>query len=169
MRVAGQLLRVKPEHRPGQDQGHHDGDRGAVRVPVADRAAQGAAIIKPGMTVLCGIAGWVDRSLIDSKLFYPLAIKTSGDRLAFYSSQFSLVEVDSSYYGIPKREATEAWAAQTPDGFVFDVKSFSLFTNHPTRPMSLPPDIREDLPLELRSKNIYLEQMPEELLDECWE
>ena len=121
------------------------------------------------MTVLCGIAGWVDRSLIDSKLFYPLAVKTSGDRLAFYATQFRLVEVDSSYYGIPKPETTEAWAAQTPAGFVFDVKSFSLFTNHPTRPMSLPPDIREDLPAALREKNIYLEQMPDDLLDECWE
>ena len=49
------------------------------------------------MTVVCGIAGWVDKSLIDSKLFYPLAVKTSGDRLRFYATQFSLVEVDSTY------------------------------------------------------------------------
>src|SRR5919197_2240608 len=97
------------------------------------------------VTVICGIAGWVDKSLIDSKLFYPLSVKTSGDRLRFYASQFSLVEGDSTYYGIPKPESGEAWAAQTPDGFVFDVKSFSLFTNHPTRPLNLPPDIRADL------------------------
>src|SRR5438094_94724 len=93
------------------------------------------------MAVLCGIAGWVDKSLIDSKLFYPLSVKTSGDRLRFYATQFPLVEVDSSYYGIPKPENAEAWAAQTPPDFTFDVKSFSLFTNHPTKPMSLPPDI----------------------------
>jgi len=122
------------------------------------------------MTVLCGIAGWVDKSLIDSKLFYPLAVKTSGDRLRFYASQFPLVEVDSTYYGIPKPETAEAWAAQTPAGFVFDVKSFALFTNHPTRPLSLPPDIRADLPAKLREKkNVYLEHMPEELVDEAWE
>ena len=121
------------------------------------------------MAVLCGIAGWVDKSLIDSKLFYPLSVKTSGDRLRFYATQFPLVEVDSSYYGIPKPENAEAWAAQTPPDFTFDVKSFSLFTNHPTKPMSLPPDIREQLPPNLRDKNIYLEQMPDELLDETWE
>ncbi|TMF75533.1 MAG: DUF72 domain-containing protein, partial [Chloroflexi bacterium] len=114
------------------------------------------------------MAGWVDKSLIDSKLFYPLSVKTSGDRLRFYATQFSLVEVDSTYYGIPKPESAEAWAAQTPAGFTFDVKSFSLFTNHPTKPMSLPPDIREDLPADLRDKNIYLERMPEELVDEAW-
>src|SRR3989442_8343022 len=121
------------------------------------------------MTVRCGIAGWVDKSLIDSKLFYPLSVKTSVDRLRFYASQFSLVEVDSTYYGIPKPDSAEAWAAQTPEGFTFDVKSFSLFTNHPTRPVSLPPDIREDLPAERREKNVYLEHMPDELLDETWE
>src|SRR6266513_419472 len=98
------------------------------------------------VSVVCGIAGWVDKSLIDSKLFYPLAVKTSGDRLRFYATQFSLVEVDSTYYGIPKPDSAEAWAAQTPPGFVFDVKSFSLFTNHPPRPLSLPPDLRAELP-----------------------
>ena len=122
------------------------------------------------MSVICGIAGWVDKSLIDSRLFYPLAVKTSGDRLRFYASQFPLVEVDSTYYGIPKPDNAEAWAAQTPAGFVFDVKSFSLFTSHPTRLASLPPDIREDLPAKIRErKNVYLEHMPDDLLDEAWE
>jgi len=122
------------------------------------------------LTVVCGIAGWVDKSLIDSRLFYPMSVKTSGDRLRFYATQFSLVEVDSTYYGIPKKDSAEAWAAQTPPGFLFDVKSFSLFTNHPTKPMSLPPDIRADLPASLREKtNLYLEHLPEELVDEAWE
>jgi len=122
------------------------------------------------VSVVCGIAGWVDKSLIDSKLFYPLSVKTSGDRLRFYASQFSLVEVDSTYYGIPKPDSAEAWAALTPDGFTFDVKSFSLFTNHPTRPLSLPPDIREQLPAKVRErKTVYVEHMPDELLDESWD
>jgi uncharacterized protein YecE (DUF72 family) len=121
------------------------------------------------VTVRCGIAGWVDKSLIDSKLFYPLHVKSSEERLQFYASQFSLVEVDSTYYGIPKPENSELWVARTPADFTFDIKSFSLFTNHPTKPMALPKDIRDELPERLRSKNIYLEQMPEELLDESWE
>jgi uncharacterized protein YecE (DUF72 family) len=122
------------------------------------------------MTVLCGIAGWADRSLIDSKLFYPMAVKTSADRLAFYASQFPLVEVDSTYYGIPKPETVEAWVAKTPAHFTFDVKSFSLFTNHPTRPLSMPPDLREGLPTALREKrNLYLEHVADDIVDETWD
>jgi uncharacterized protein YecE (DUF72 family) len=121
------------------------------------------------MAVRCGIAGWIDKSLIDSRLFYPMGVTTPDERLAFYATQFSLVESDTSYYGIPKVETVERWAARTPAGFVFDVKSFSLFTNHPTRAMSLPPDVREELPDKLREKNFYLDQLPPELVDELWE
>jgi len=121
------------------------------------------------MTVRCGIAGWIDKSLIDSKLFYPMGVKTSEERLAFYASQFSLAEADTSYYGIPKPEMTERWAARTPDGFLFDVKSFSLFTNHPTKAAALPPDLREELPDNLREKNLYVEQLPPDLVDEAWD
>src|SRR5256885_15377755 len=108
----------------------------------------------PRMAVRCGIAGWIDKSLIDSKLFYPMSVKSSEERLAFYATQFSLAEADTTYYGIPKVEVTERWAARTPDGFLFDVKAFSLFTNHPTKAMSLPPDLRQELPDSLRDKNL---------------
>ena len=121
------------------------------------------------MTVKVGIAGWIDKSLIDSRQFYPMNAKSSEERLNFYASQFSLVEVDSTYYGMPKKENSDLWVARTPAGFTFDVKSFSLFTNHPTKPMALPKDIRDQLPEKLREKNIYLEQMPPELVDESWD
>src|ERR1700746_1805810 len=131
---------------------------------------KGGPIISPEVAVLCGIAGWADKSLIDSKLFYPRAVKTSAERLAFYASQFPLVEVDSTYHGIPKRETVEAWVAQTPPAFTFDVKSFSLFTNHPTRPLSMPPDLREGLPAALSEKRtLHLEQLPDDIVDESWD
>src|ERR1051326_2687022 len=81
-----------------------------------------------------------------------------------------MVEADTMYYGIAKPESSERWAARTPPGFVFDVKAFSLFTNHPTEPMNFPPDLRAELPPNLREKpTIYVEQLPAELVDEAWE
>ena len=37
-----------------------------------------------------------------------------GERLRYYASQFPLVEVDSSYYAMPKPEVAELWAKRTP-------------------------------------------------------
>lgn len=120
--------------------------------------------------VRCGIAGWVDRELIASRSFYPPGVTSPEDRLQFYATQFPLVEVDSSYYALlPKRNA-ELWVARTPVGFVFDVKSFSLFTHHPTAPRALPPELREGIPAQLvDKKSVYLEQLPPEVVDAAWD
>ena len=119
--------------------------------------------------VLTGIAGWIDRSLIDSGLFYPPEARSAEERLNFYAGQFQLVEVDSSYYGMPKRENSENWVRRTPPGFVFDVKSFALFTHHPTRPNSLPKEIRELMPAAMLEKNLYLEKTPDDVIDAAWD
>jgi hypothetical protein len=52
--------------------------------------------------ILVGTASWTDRSLIDSRRFYPPEVRTSEDRLRYYSSQFFFVEVDSSPYFLPQ-------------------------------------------------------------------
>ena len=120
--------------------------------------------------VLCGIAGWIDKQLIDSRAFYPPDATSSEDRLRFYASQFPMVEVDSSYYGMPKKENSVAWVARTPEGFRFDVKAFSLFTHHPTRANALPKDIREGLPQDLQEKkSFYVDQAPPEVVDAAWQ
>jgi uncharacterized protein YecE (DUF72 family) len=117
-----------------------------------------------------GIAGWVDKELISSGKFYPPDVTSSEDRLRFYASQFPLVEVDSTYHGMPSRKNSELWVERTPPDFTFDVKSFALFTQHPTNPKSLPPAIREMLPAELAArKSFYLDQLPPQAVDAAWE
>lgn len=119
--------------------------------------------------IRCGIAGWTDRELVASRTFYPPHVRTEA-RLPYYATQFSVVEMDSTYYGIPPRKNAELWVARTPPGFLFDVKSFALFTEHPTSPMGLPPDIRDELPAALAGRaNLYLEQLPAELVDASWD
>jgi uncharacterized protein YecE (DUF72 family) len=120
--------------------------------------------------VRCGIAGWIDKELIGSGEFYPPEATSSEDRLRFYASQFPLVEVDSSYYGMPSRKNSELWVERTPPGFTFDVKSFSLFTQHPTNAKALPPEVREGIPAEVaEKKSFYLEQLPEDVIDAAWD
>ena len=63
-------------------------------------------------------------------------------RLRYYARQFGLVEVDATYYALPAEQTAAAWAARTPAGFTFNVKAFSLFTQHPTRVAALPKDLR---------------------------
>jgi uncharacterized protein YecE (DUF72 family) len=118
--------------------------------------------------ILIGTASWTDKSLIDSGLFYPPVIKTADERLRYYATQFPLVEVDSSYYALPSARNSVLWVDRTPEGFLFDVKAFRLFTQHQTPPSALPKDIREALgPIE--KKNLYYRDLPEELLEELWE
>jgi len=96
--------------------------------------------------VLVGTCSWADKSLIDAGTFYPRKTMASAERLAFYASRFSFVEVDTSYYAVPAPETVRGWAAATPPGFVFDVKAYGLLTQHPVQPQTLPPSARELAP-----------------------
>ena len=119
--------------------------------------------------ILVGTASWTDPSLIASGRFYPPEAKTPEERLRFYSSVFPIVEVDSSYYGMPAERTAAAWVERTPEGFTFDIKAFSLFTHHPTPPRALPKDIREALPAPaLKKRNLYYDDVPPELRDELF-
>ena len=118
--------------------------------------------------ILIGTASWADKSLLDSKLFYPKEAKSAESRLRYYSDQFPLVEVDSSYYALPAPHVAELWARRTPETFVFDIKAFRVFTQHQTPPQVLPKDIREALGATGEKKNVYYADFPPELMDEMW-
>ena len=60
--------------------------------------------------ILVGTASWADKSLVDSKLFYPKVAKTAEARLRHYATNFRPVEVDSSYYALPAPPVAEPWA-----------------------------------------------------------
>lgn len=96
-------------------------------------------------SILIGTASWTDKSLIDSKLFCPSLANTAEERLRYYASRFPLVEVDSSYYALPSAQNSVLWVSRTPEGFLFNIKAFRLFTQHQTPPAALPKDIREAL------------------------
>lgn len=119
--------------------------------------------------ILLGTASWTDRPLVESGRFYPPQATSAEARLRYYASQFPLVEADTTYYGLPTERMIRAWVERTPPGFTFDVKAYSLFTQHPTPVARLPKAIRELLPPTLAGKRqFYRDDAPGEIVDLCW-
>src|SRR6185436_14668523 len=127
---------------------HHDpGAQSATqRANAVTDAPSDALTLKGGHRIRIGTAGWTDKTLLPAGLFYPPDVDSPEERLRYYASRFGLVEIDSSYYGLPVRRNSELWVARTPDGFRFDIKAYALMTGHPTEVARLPRTLREALP-----------------------
>ena len=113
--------------------------------------------------VFVGTASWTDKTLLESG-WYPPDVTTPADRLRFYAERYPLVEVDSTYYTPPNERNSELWAARTPAYFRFNVKAFSLLTQHPTRVNAIYKDLRPDT-----TKNVYPKDLDAKVIDEVWE
>jgi uncharacterized protein YecE (DUF72 family) len=113
--------------------------------------------------ILIGTASWTDKSLVKSG-WYPDKASSAEARLRFYSSQFPLVEVDSSYYFLPTEANAKLWADRTPANFTFNVKAFSLLTQHPTKPRAL-----KDFGVEEGAKNVYWSELESGDVDRVWD
>ena len=74
--------------------------------------------------VLVGTCNWADH-----KNFYPPGLPP-GERLAHYARFFPIVEVDTTFYGIPRPGVAEKWVEATPPAFRFNVKAFRSLTLH---------------------------------------
>lgn len=64
---------------------------------------------------------WKDR-------FYPQDL-ISKDWLSFYSKNFSTVEINNSFYKLPKKSTFHKWKKETPKDFVFSVKANRYITH----------------------------------------
>jgi len=60
--------------------------------------------------------------------FYPAGTK-AGDMLTHYASRLSTVEVNNTFYRLPRPPLLEGWRARTPDGFTFAVKASRRITH----------------------------------------
>jgi uncharacterized protein YecE (DUF72 family) len=118
-------------------------------------------------TIRVGTASWTDLTLLESG-WYPPEASTPASRLQFYASRFPLVEVDATYYALPAEQTAASWAARTPTGFTFNVKAFSLFTQHPTRIAALPADLRPAAH-QAGKDPVYLRQVDPAVADQAWD
>ncbi len=74
-----------------------------------------------------GTSGWAYGAW--GEIFYPKKVRSTYERLAFYSKSFNAVEVNYSFYHLPKPETCTKWAQTVPKGFLFAVKA-SRFITH---------------------------------------
>jgi uncharacterized protein YecE (DUF72 family) len=120
--------------------------------------------------ILIGTASWTDPTLVKEGNFYPPDAKSPEARLRFYAEQFPIVEVDSTYYFPPSEKNSVLWIERTPKDFTFNVKAYSLLTNHPTKRESLYKDLLPEVPEEVAAKaNLYRAQLPEAVVEEVWQ
>jgi uncharacterized protein YecE (DUF72 family) len=77
-------------------------------------------------SIKIGCAGFSYDDWIGS--FYPDHV--SKDRfLSYYSKYFNIVEVNSSYYAIPKESTLKKWVSSVPQSFQFSVKVWNQVTH----------------------------------------
>lgn len=89
------------------------------------------------MEIRIGTSGWSYYHW--KKIFYPEGLANT-KWLQYYSNYFNTVELNSSFYKLPKKQSIVNWANKTPDKFVFSVKA-SRFITHIKRLT----DIKESL------------------------
>jgi uncharacterized protein YecE (DUF72 family) len=77
------------------------------------------SIEPPEKNLYLGTSGW---SYSDWEgTLYPEALP-SGSRLAEYVKRYATVEIDSTFYGTPRRSTVQKWREISPEGFLFAAK-----------------------------------------------
>jgi uncharacterized protein YecE (DUF72 family) len=76
--------------------------------------------------IYVGTSGWQYDSW--KTRFYPKGL-TQRSWLAHYSKRFPAVEVNNSFYMLPKDTTFDRWRDETPDGFLFAVKASRYITH----------------------------------------
>lgn len=78
-------------------------------------------------TIRTGIAGWVFPGWRKGA-FYPADLRQK-DELHYASRALTTIEINATFYSHQKAASFEAWAAQTPEDFVFPVKGHQGITH----------------------------------------
>lgn len=158
---------LDPAHDPGFPDANARADAALART---SPDVIGEPLVRRGdHEIRIGTASWTDPTMTRANVFYPRGKSSAEDRLRFYSSQFSVVEVDGTYYSLPERSTAQLWAERTPANFTFHVKAHALLTGQPTEVSRLPVGLVEALPADVaRKTKIYAKDLPHEVNDAVW-
>jgi uncharacterized protein YecE (DUF72 family) len=84
-----------------------------------------ATVVSERSQIRIGCSGWQYRHW--REIFYPKGLPQSR-WFAFYAEHFDTVEINSSFYHLPKASTFEKWREQAPPGFCYAVKANRFIT-----------------------------------------
>lgn len=73
-----------------------------------------------------GASSWSSKHWLGK--LYPKGTKP-GDFIVEYARHYSTVEIDSTFYGVPRHSTIEGWRGRTPEGFLFSAKAPKTITH----------------------------------------
>ena len=79
------------------------------------------------MAIHIGTSGWTYPHWQGT--FFPGNLP-SAERLHFYAKRFSSVEINTTFYGTPKKSTVKAWSAAVPKRFRFAIKASRYITHN---------------------------------------
>ena len=79
------------------------------------------------MKLLAGTSGYSFKEWKGS--FYPADLKADG-MLSFYATKFPTLEINNTFYRLPKEHVLQEWASQVPEQFSFAIKASQRITHH---------------------------------------
>ena len=79
------------------------------------------------MRLLAGTSGYSFKEWKGT--FYPADIKADA-MLGFYSTKFPTIEINNTFYRLPKEHVLLDWASQVPEQFRFAIKASQRITHH---------------------------------------
>ena len=77
--------------------------------------------------IYIGCAGWDYKDWIGP--FYPKLLEPH-NRLGFYTKYFNVIEINTTFYSLPKLSVVQNWSEQVPADFKFTVKVWQEITHN---------------------------------------
>ena len=104
------------------------------------------------MRLLAGTSGYAFKEWKGP--FYPPEL-SDDEWLAYYAGKFPTVEINNTFYRLPKQDVLRSWASRVPEHFTFAIKASQRIT-HFTR---LKPDCADALDFLLRNTSVLGERL----------
>jgi uncharacterized protein YecE (DUF72 family) len=79
------------------------------------------------MTLRAGTSGYAFKEWKGA--FYPPELPDA-EWLGYYATRFPTVEINNSFYRMPKESVLREWSARVPEGFTFSIKASQRITHH---------------------------------------